>query len=136
VWPTLPAIRSTRAALIAALAVLSFALMSAWISQRAHVTPAVGREIYGWVVTHRRHWSIGLARIVRWGGITDVGLAALAATGTIAAPGRELASRARTGLLLALIAASESYVEIRINHLIGRLRPRMPRCSPCPAHGS
>jgi membrane-associated phospholipid phosphatase len=111
----------TTSALISASCSVGFAILAMWISQ-THAVPSIDRHIHAWVLMHRSSWNIGIARTVRWGGMSETVLPALLVIGTVAARGRPSA-RLKSGTGLIVIASSGIYVETRVNELIGRVRP-------------
>jgi undecaprenyl-diphosphatase len=111
-------------AIILVSAGLAFAALSTWIARRGPGVPWVDEQVHRWVLAHRDHATVVIARAVRWGGISEVVLSALFVVGAAtAASGSSAGRRLRSGLLLALIAGAGIYTEIRINQVIERPRP-------------
>jgi undecaprenyl-diphosphatase len=103
---------------------LAFAALSTWIARRGSEVPWVDEQVHRWALAHRDHVTVAIARAVRWGGISEVVLTALFVVGAAtAASGSSAGRRVRSGLLLALIAGTGIYAEIRINQVIERARP-------------
>ncbi len=119
----LPPLPRLPAAIVSAACGLAFAVVAVWVSRSGQTVPAVDRELHEWALGHRSHWSISIARVVRWGGVTDLLLPALFVIGTAAATARTAARRLQSGLFLVAIAGAGIAVETEINALIGRARP-------------
>jgi membrane-associated phospholipid phosphatase len=119
----LPPLPRLPAAIVSAACGLAFAIVAVWVSRSGHAVPAVDRELHEWALGHRSHWSISIARVVRWGGITDLVLPVLFVIGTAAAKVGSALRRLQSGLFLVAIAGAGIAVETEINALIGRGRP-------------
>ncbi len=111
------------AVLVSAACGLAFAALAIWISRNGQLVPAIDRHVHRWALTHRRAWSVDVARTVRWGGATEVVLPALAVIGMLAAQGRSVLGRLAAGLCLAAVPSAGVLAEDQINAIIGRLRP-------------
>jgi membrane-associated phospholipid phosphatase len=120
--PVLPRMSRKTDAIISASCGLAFAVVATWISRGGHTVPAIDRHIHAWVLAHRSSWTVDIARIARWGGVSEVVLPALLVVGLAAAKGR-MAGRLTSGLALTVIASAGIYVETQVNALIDRARP-------------
>ena len=115
--------RRLPAVVVSAACGLAFAALALWISRNGQLVPAIDRHVHRWALTHRRGWSIDVARTVRWAGATEVVLPALAVIGMLAARGRSAPGRLAAGLCLAAVPSAGVFAEDQINAIIGRVRP-------------
>lgn len=122
-----PTISRRTAVTIGTAAVALFVLLTVWIAARGPAPPGLDEHVHRWVIEHRNPAGVGVARMVRWAGVTWIVLPALIVVGAAAAKrSRGLGGRLGAGLLLCLVASTGVYAEIFCNKVIGRARPPMP----------
>ena len=103
---------------------ISFLVLSLFIKLHATAIQEVDGRLHLWVVTHRTHSQISIARLVTWGGVSTLTLPALVLVGAFALDvHKKVRSRLGSGLLLAIFAAAGGLVELVINFLLHRTRP-------------
>jgi membrane-associated phospholipid phosphatase len=110
-------------ALISAGAGVSFVSLTLWIARHGGADPGLDLRVHSWVVEHRSAGSLTLARTVTWGGVTTVVLPALIVVGAVAEKSESLQRRIGSGLVLAGVASVGVYLGLRVNALVGRVRP-------------
>ena len=118
-----PSYRPKTLALVSAGAGICFAALTVWIARQAGAVPGLDHSVHSWVVEHRSPGSLTLARTVTWGGVTTVVLPALIAVGAVAEKGGSLQRRLGSGILLAGVASVGVYLGLRVNAMVGRVRP-------------
>jgi membrane-associated phospholipid phosphatase len=111
--------------LVSAAAGVSFLALTAWVAGQGASGPQLDHALHRWVVEHRTPLSLTVARAVTWGGVTGVVLPTLVAVGALCRRGgwTDLRLRLGSGALLAGVASVGVYLGLRVNALVGRVRP-------------
>ena len=103
---------------------ISFLKLALLIKLHATSIQEVDGRLHIWVVTHRTHSQISIARLVTWGGVGMLTLPTLALVGAFTLDvHKKVRSRLGSGLLLAIFAAAGGLVELVINFFLHRTRP-------------
>ena len=103
---------------------ISFLILALFIKLHATSIQEVDGRLHLWVVTHRTHSQISIARLVTWGGVAMLTLPTLVLVGAFTlGVHKKVRSRVGNGLLLAVFAAAGGFVELVINFLLHRTRP-------------
>jgi membrane-associated phospholipid phosphatase len=126
--PTVPPGRtvftSRNSLVVAVIAGLTFAFLAIWIARQGSTVPGIDERIHRWVMAHRNSANLRFARMVTWGGVTQVVLPILLLVGAVATEGgREFTRRLKAGFMIAFVASIGAYLGLQINHLQGRVRP-------------
>jgi membrane-associated phospholipid phosphatase len=103
---------------------LGLVVLTTWVARQGTTIPGLDQTVHGWVVEHRTPGSIAIARAVTFGGVTSVMLPALVVVGAVAARGgRDYLRRVQTGVTVTVVASVGVFVGLRINAMVGRVRP-------------
>jgi membrane-associated phospholipid phosphatase len=103
---------------------LGLVALTTWVARQGTTIPGLDQTVHRWVVEHRTPGSIAIARAATFGGVTSVMLPALVVVGTVAARGgRDYLRRVRTGVTVTVVASVGVFVGLRINAMVGRVRP-------------
>jgi membrane-associated phospholipid phosphatase len=101
-----------------------FLILSVFIKVHATSIQAIDLHLHHWVIKHRTHGEISIAKIITWGGVAALTLPTLVLVGAFTlGVHRRVSSRLGNGLLLAAFAALGGLVELVINFFLHRTRP-------------
>ena len=97
--------------------------LTIWIVRIAPAVPALDARIYAIALSHRGPVNTGIARVVTWGGATVVALPALLVLASLAAVNDGYPARLAKGLIVAGVASLGVWSGLRLNAMVGRVRP-------------
>ena len=122
--PTATAFSPANYATVSAAAGVIFFALAVWIARQGTNVPEIDRQIHNWVMSHRTHGNIKIARAITWGGVTTIALPLLIVVGVLATEGgRRLTRRLRSGFIITVLASVGVLLGLTINRLDGRVRP-------------